>query len=178
MAPSITAVQILPSKQKNKLRKPIVEKMRRDRINSSIEKLKLLLEKEFKAQEANIKLEKADILETAVEYLARHRTVTIGQKSPQQDYREGFSHCLKEALLFLSHHAATPRGPAQTPDSLSRPFSPCQDRAWSSCLSSHLPFLPDANQAGSDGLRLPIMETLVTAQGPRIGHCLGLQRNL
>ncbi|KAJ1144760.1 hypothetical protein NDU88_011057 [Pleurodeles waltl] len=99
MAPSITAVQILPSKQKNKLRKPIVEKMRRDRINSSIEKLKLLLEKEFKAQEANIKLEKADILETAVEYLARHRTVTIGQKSPQQDYREGFSHCLKEALL-------------------------------------------------------------------------------
>lgn len=66
-----------------------------------------------------------------------------------------------------------PRGPAQTPGSLSRPSSPCQDRAWTSCLSSCLSFLPDANQAGSVGLhRHPSMETLVTAQGLRRGHSL------
>ena len=47
----------------------MVEKMRRDRINSSIEQLKLLLEKEFQRHQPNSKLEKADILEVAVSYL-------------------------------------------------------------------------------------------------------------
>lgn len=51
------------------LRKPVVEKMRRDRINSSIEQLKLLLEQEFARHQPNSKLEKADILEMAVSYL-------------------------------------------------------------------------------------------------------------
>lgn len=43
--------------------------MRRDRINSSIEQLKLLLEQEFARHQPNSKLEKADILEMAVSYL-------------------------------------------------------------------------------------------------------------
>ncbi|KAG7237363.1 hypothetical protein CRUP_008668, partial [Coryphaenoides rupestris] len=49
-----------PSQQ---LRKPRVEKMRRDRINTCIEQLKLLLETELHQQEPNAKLEKADVLE-------------------------------------------------------------------------------------------------------------------
>lgn len=53
------------------LRKPVVEKMRRDRINSSIEQLKQLLGQEFARRQPNSKLEKADILEMAVSYL-RH----------------------------------------------------------------------------------------------------------
>jgi len=53
----------------SQLRKPVVEKMRRDRINSSIEQLKLLLEKEFQRHQPNSKLEKADVLEVAVSYL-------------------------------------------------------------------------------------------------------------
>uniref|UniRef100_A0A8C5GAU1 Transcription factor HES-5 n=1 Tax=Gouania willdenowi TaxID=441366 RepID=A0A8C5GAU1_GOUWI len=53
------------------LRKPIVEKKRRDRINSCIEQLKVILEKEFHKQEPNSKLEKADILEMTVSFL-RH----------------------------------------------------------------------------------------------------------
>ncbi|XP_047462994.1 transcription factor HES-5-like [Mugil cephalus] len=52
-----------------KLRKPIVEKMRRDRINTCIEQLKTILEKEFHKQEPNSKLEKADILEMTVSFL-------------------------------------------------------------------------------------------------------------
>jgi len=55
------------------LRKPIVEKLRRDRINSSIEQLKLLLEKEFQRHQPNSKLEKADILEMTVSYLKYSR---------------------------------------------------------------------------------------------------------
>lgn len=51
----------------------MVEKMRRDRINSSIEQLKVLLEKEFQKNQPNSKLEKADILEVAVSYLKQQR---------------------------------------------------------------------------------------------------------
>ncbi|OBS72517.1 hypothetical protein A6R68_12914 [Neotoma lepida] len=69
MAPSTVAVEMLSPKEKNRLRKPVVEKMRRDRINSSIEQLKLLLEQEFARHQPNSKLEKADILEMAVSYL-------------------------------------------------------------------------------------------------------------
>ncbi|MCI4387376.1 hypothetical protein PGIGA_G00073340 [Pangasianodon gigas] len=66
MAPTITASMInsnhlLPLT--NKLRKPIVEKMRRERINSSIEKLKSLLGGEFLKQQPDSRQEKADILE-------------------------------------------------------------------------------------------------------------------
>lgn len=61
---------LLPSWQ---LRKPVVEKMRRDRINSSIEQLKVLLEKEFQRHQPNSKLEKADILEVTVNYLKQQQ---------------------------------------------------------------------------------------------------------
>ncbi|XP_075696850.1 transcription factor HES-2-like isoform X1 [Rhinoderma darwinii] len=55
-----------------KLRKPVIEKMRRDRINSSIEQLHILLEKEFQRHQLPSKPEKADILEMTVTFLRRH----------------------------------------------------------------------------------------------------------
>ncbi|KAG9481989.1 hypothetical protein GDO78_010944 [Eleutherodactylus coqui] len=55
-----------------KLRKPAIEKMRRDRINSSIEQLRILLEKEFQRHQLPSKPEKADILEMTVTFLQRH----------------------------------------------------------------------------------------------------------
>ncbi|XP_077575920.1 hairy-related 12 [Stigmatopora nigra] len=78
-----------------KLRKPVVEKMRRDRINSCIEQLKLILEKEFHKQEPNSKLEKADILEMTVSFLRQ-------QLQPNADYGRGYSHCWSDSLHFLS----------------------------------------------------------------------------
>ncbi|XP_056400426.1 transcription factor HES-5-like [Hyla sarda] len=56
-------------KDMRKLRKPVIEKMRRDRINSSIEQLRLLLEKEFQRHQLPSKPEKADILEMTVNLL-------------------------------------------------------------------------------------------------------------
>ncbi|OCT72810.1 transcription factor HES-5 [Xenopus laevis] len=56
-------------KDMRKIRKPVVEKMRRDRINSSIEQLRMLLEKEFEKHHLPSKPEKADILEVAVTLL-------------------------------------------------------------------------------------------------------------
>ncbi|XP_020729496.2 transcription factor HES-5 [Odocoileus virginianus] len=110
MAPSTVAVELLSPKEKNRLRKPVVEKMRRDRINSSIEQLKLLLEQEFARHQPNSKLEKADILEMAVSYLKHSKAfaaAATGPKSLHQDYSEGYSWCLQEAVQFLTLHAAS-----------------------------------------------------------------------
>ncbi|XP_062821624.1 transcription factor HES-5 [Anolis carolinensis] len=97
---------LLSPKEKNKLRKPVVEKMRRDRINSSIEQLKLLLEKEFQQHQPNSKLEKADILEMTVDYLKQQgqAQAKVVQKDAQVDFKQGYSKCLHEAFQFMSHH--------------------------------------------------------------------------
>ncbi|XP_004485256.2 transcription factor HES-5 [Dasypus novemcinctus] len=107
MAPSTVAVELLSPKEKNRLRKPVVEKMRRDRINSSIEQLKLLLEQEFARHQPNSKLEKADILEMAVSYLKHSKAFAAAPKSLHRDYSEGYSWCLQEAVQFLTLHAAS-----------------------------------------------------------------------
>lgn len=80
--------------------------MRRDRINSSIEHLKVLLEKEFHKQQPNVKLEKADILEMAVNYLQQQKNQhqTISVERLQRDYNQGYSWCVTEALQFLCHY--------------------------------------------------------------------------
>ncbi|KFP28099.1 Transcription factor HES-5, partial [Colius striatus] len=132
--------KLLP-KEKNKLRKPVVEKMRRDRINSSIEQLKLLLEKEFQRHQPNSKLEKADILEVAVSYLKQQSQLqehVFLPKQPEQDFSSGYLQCLREALHFLSYYAPKKETQAQliqhfckaqmgadVPCSPALPSSPC-----------------------------------------------------
>ncbi|XP_041800628.1 hairy and enhancer of split-related 15, tandem duplicate 1 [Chelmon rostratus] len=103
MAPTNTGdcpVSMLSSKDRHKLRKPAVEKMRRDRINSCIEQLKILLEKEFHKQDPNGKLEKADVLEMTVVFLKQR----LRPPSPAAHaaHGDGYSHCWKETLRFLS----------------------------------------------------------------------------
>ncbi|KAE8592843.1 hypothetical protein XENTR_v10018893 [Xenopus tropicalis] len=86
--------------------------MRRDRINSSIEQLKGLLETVFHKQQPNVKLEKADILEMTVTYL-RQQTLQIKSEIPhnndiQMDYKDGYSRCFEEVIDFLSLHQKQP----------------------------------------------------------------------
>ncbi|KAM8829870.1 hairy-related 12 [Synchiropus picturatus] len=101
MAPCSTNYHTRISERDNiKLRKPIVEKMRRDRINSCIEQLKVILEKEFHKQEPNSKLEKADILEMTVSFLRQQLQPGL---SPSSDYHRGFSHCWKDSMHFFSN---------------------------------------------------------------------------
>ncbi|KAM8755946.1 transcription factor HES-2-like [Acanthopagrus latus] len=74
MAPTITAAMTNSQEHltlTHKLRKPLVEKLRRERINSSIEQLKSLLGPDFLKQQPDSKLEKADILEMTVCVLRR-----------------------------------------------------------------------------------------------------------
>ncbi|KAM4652121.1 transcription factor HES-5-like [Discoglossus pictus] len=89
-----------------KLRKPVIEKMRRDRINSSIEHLRILLEKEFHKQQLPPKPEKADILEMTVSFLQQHMA---GKSVPSssQTYTEGHSRCVQDSLHFLTLQTQT-----------------------------------------------------------------------
>ncbi|XP_051271625.1 transcription factor HES-5-like [Dicentrarchus labrax] len=75
---SPTDASVLSTKDRHKLRKPLVEKMRRDRINSCIEQLKVLLEKEFHKQDPNAKLVKDDVLEMTVVFLRRQLPLSGG----------------------------------------------------------------------------------------------------
>nr|XP_046191552.1 transcription factor HES-5-like isoform X1 [Oncorhynchus gorbuscha] len=82
-----------------KLRKLVVEKIRRDRINSSIELLRTLLHREQmcgQQQQRLSKLEKADILELAVSFL---------QKETKAGVSPTYSQCLQGTLRHLSLHA-------------------------------------------------------------------------
>ncbi|KAM4703120.1 transcription factor HES-5-like [Rhinophrynus dorsalis] len=84
------------------LRKPVIEKMRRDRINSSIEQLRMLLEKEFVKQQLPSRPEKADILEMTVSFLQRHMAAKCMTPSGHQAHKEGYSTCFQSSLQFLS----------------------------------------------------------------------------
>uniref|UniRef100_A0A087Y6A6 Transcription factor HES-5 n=1 Tax=Poecilia formosa TaxID=48698 RepID=A0A087Y6A6_POEFO len=86
---------------KNNLRKPMVEKLRRDRINTSIEQLKSLLGPEFLRQQPDSKQEKADILEMAVSYLRSWQQQQHMTSGPMTA-RDGYSRCVQEAVGFLS----------------------------------------------------------------------------
>lgn len=86
----------------------MVEKLRRDRINSSIEQLKSLLGPEFLRQQPDSKQEKADILEMAVSYLRGWQQLQQLQQQPQPQpgaasAGDGYSRCVQEAVSFLSH---------------------------------------------------------------------------
>ncbi|XP_034537540.1 transcription factor HES-5-like [Notolabrus celidotus] len=103
MAPTTTAAMTNSQEHltlTHKLRKPQVEKLRRERINSSIEQLKSLLGPEFLKKEPDSKLEKADILEMTVCVLRQlqQRNQAVNSAAVNQ----GYSRCVQEATHFLS----------------------------------------------------------------------------
>ncbi|XP_053300547.1 transcription factor HES-2-like [Pleuronectes platessa] len=90
MAPTITAAMTNSQEhltRSHKLRKPLVEKLRRERINSSIEQLKSLLGPEFLNQQPDSKLEKADILEMTVCFM----TQLLQQNQQQRRLKKHFN---------------------------------------------------------------------------------------
>ncbi|XP_077460221.1 transcription factor HES-5-like [Stigmatopora argus] len=80
MAPSISLQDSPLVTVTHKIRKPLVEKLRRERINGCIEQLKSLLAPEFLQRQPDSKMEKADVLEMTVCVLRRlraHRTEAL-----------------------------------------------------------------------------------------------------
>ncbi|XP_048878844.1 transcription factor HES-5-like [Brienomyrus brachyistius] len=94
------------TREKRKQRKPIVEKIRRDRINASIDKLKTLLCKQMKEKKPSLKLEKADILEVTVHFLKEKVKC-----SSSPGCKKGFSNCLQETFSYLPLHV--PQQPSE-----------------------------------------------------------------
>ncbi|XP_014675673.1 PREDICTED: transcription factor HES-1-like [Priapulus caudatus] len=92
----------MDKKAQRKVLKPKIEKKRRDRINSSMEELKIIvLHGLNKDPSLYSKLEKADILEMTVKYM---RNVSSGAQLACSDrYRAGFSECAGA----VSHYMAT-----------------------------------------------------------------------
>ncbi|KAF5899193.1 transcription factor HES-5-like, partial [Clarias magur] len=86
----------------NKMRKPMVEKMRRDCINSSIEHLKSLLAPEFLNQQPDSKLEKADILEMAVSFLRQQQQQQSAFSTSSAAVEQDFFRCVHDVVHFLS----------------------------------------------------------------------------
>ncbi|XP_073417782.1 transcription factor HES-5-like [Dendrobates tinctorius] len=110
MAPTGTAAGSCNNGQKCKnafrqLSKAEVEKLRRDRINSSIRQLRLQLESEFQSHQPNTKLEKADILEMTVSYLKKRHILVNATSSSTKKTFQGYSQCLQETLHYLSYPA-------------------------------------------------------------------------
>ncbi|XP_030585584.1 transcription factor HES-5-like [Archocentrus centrarchus] len=106
MAPTVTAK--MNSSQgyltlTHNLRKPLVEKIRRERINSCIEQLRSLLSPEFLKQQPDSKLEKGDILEMTVCFLRRLQQHHQAVDSAAVD--KGYSRCVQEMEHFLSKEA-------------------------------------------------------------------------
>ncbi|KAI7794084.1 transcription factor HES-5-like [Triplophysa rosa] len=105
MAPTVSAARINTAGQislTNKPRKPIVEKIRRERINSSIEKLKSLLSEEFLKQQPDSRQEKAEILEMTVDFLRRQQQKSHNLSTCSPAASEGSSRCVQESVNFLS----------------------------------------------------------------------------
>ncbi|KAM4703119.1 transcription factor HES-5-like [Rhinophrynus dorsalis] len=107
-------------KEIRKLRKPVIEKMRRDRINSSIEQLRMLLEKEFVKQQLPSRPEKADILEMTVSLLRQQlqgaaKAVTSSKHifpsaKTDTEFLRINPHTVAEMNLLRDSHAARTTG--------------------------------------------------------------------
>ncbi|XP_014842378.1 PREDICTED: transcription factor HES-7.1-like isoform X1 [Poecilia mexicana] len=100
-------------KSRRKVSKPMMEKRRRERINSSLETLRLLmLENTENEKLKNPKVEKAEILESVVDFLKKekdHRAVRKAfpeeqrpAASPHRSYHDGMRSCLLRVSQFIA----------------------------------------------------------------------------
>ncbi|XP_066483222.1 transcription factor HES-7.1-A-like [Tiliqua scincoides] len=92
------------SKDDKKLLKPLMEKRRRDRMNQSLDRLRvLLLEATQDERLKNPKVEKAEILQKTVQFL---KTQPLSETKHKEDalwqrYHSGYRECLTQATHFL-----------------------------------------------------------------------------
>ncbi|XP_048040048.1 hairy-related 8a isoform X1 [Megalobrama amblycephala] len=93
------------AKEERKLRKPLIEKRRRERINSSLEQLKGIMVDAYNLDQS--KLEKADVLEITVQHMENLQRGPGGSHSPgtgfesRQRYSSGYIQCMHEVHNLL-----------------------------------------------------------------------------
>ncbi|XP_056297601.1 hairy-related 8.2 isoform X2 [Pseudoliparis swirei] len=95
------------AKEERKLRKPLIERKRRERINSCLDQLKHTVVEAFRLDQS--KLEKADILEMTVKHLQNIQSIKLKDPSlgleAQQKYSTGYIQCMHEVhnMLLACH---------------------------------------------------------------------------
>ncbi|XP_016313001.1 hairy-related 8a [Sinocyclocheilus anshuiensis] len=93
------------AKEERKLRKPLIEKRRRERINSSLEQLKGIMVDAYNLDQS--KLEKADVLEITVQHMENLQRGSGSSISPgtgfesRQRYSSGYIQCMHEVHNLL-----------------------------------------------------------------------------
>uniref|UniRef100_A0A3B4AGQ6 Uncharacterized protein n=1 Tax=Periophthalmus magnuspinnatus TaxID=409849 RepID=A0A3B4AGQ6_9GOBI len=89
------------AKEDRKLRKPLIERKRRERINNCLDQLKETVIGAFRLDQS--KLEKADILEMTVKHLQniQKSKLTEGSIFAQQRYSTGYIQCMHEVHNML-----------------------------------------------------------------------------
>ncbi|XP_063775613.1 transcription cofactor HES-6-like [Pseudophryne corroboree] len=97
-------LKLTSGKQERKLRKPLIERKRRERINSYLEQLKETVIRVFHLDQS--KLEKADILEMTVRHLENiQKNRSTGETSQsvdiQQRFSTGYIQCMHELHNLL-----------------------------------------------------------------------------
>ncbi|KAL3862508.1 hypothetical protein ACJMK2_008468 [Sinanodonta woodiana] len=110
-----------------KIKKPIIEKKRRDRINHSLEELKCILVENFRKTDTPIsRLDKADILEMTVKYIHQLQKQVNASTAERDDtiakeYKTGYAECTGET----SHNFNSANGIKHDMNSLGIPLSSC-----------------------------------------------------
>ncbi|KAK6466506.1 mRNAion factor HES-7-like [Huso huso] len=155
-----TAAESPDSKDTKRVPKPLMEKRRRDRINHNLETLRVLLLHSTKEEKLrNPKVEKAEILESVVQFLKaeleggdvtrqksqrreREEEEAAMTSSSQRNYQEGVRKCLLRVSDFISARSprlselALPQRTASHPCHLlgetrvQEAVGPAQHRAW------------------------------------------------
>ncbi|KAJ7990566.1 hypothetical protein DPEC_G00301720 [Dallia pectoralis] len=92
------------AKEERKLRKPLIERKRRERINNCLDQLKETVVGAFRLDQS--KLEKADILEMTVKHLQNIENHTFSADptlglEAQQKYSTGYIQCMHEVHNML-----------------------------------------------------------------------------
>ncbi|MBN3300648.1 HES6 protein, partial [Amia calva] len=92
------------AKEERKLRKPLIERKRRERINNCLDQLKEAVVGAFRLDQS--KLEKADILEMTVKHLQNIQSSKFAADSSmgleaQQKYSTGYIQCMHEVHNLL-----------------------------------------------------------------------------
>ncbi|XP_013375180.1 PREDICTED: hairy/enhancer-of-split related with YRPW motif-like protein isoform X3 [Chinchilla lanigera] len=143
--------------QARKKRRGIIEKRRRDRINSSLSELRHLVPSAFEKQGSS-KLEKAEVLQMTVDHLkmlhATGGTGFLDARALAVDFRSiGFRECLTEVISYAAEMEPSPV-----------PTSPLAVPVWPWCFFHSCPGLPAlSNQLAILG-RVP--SPVVPSAGP------------
>ncbi|KAK3105179.1 hypothetical protein FSP39_019023 [Pinctada imbricata] len=121
---------------KKRINKPMIERRRRERINECLQQLYSLiteLDKE-KPKKNKSKLEKADILEMAVDFIKRNRYTPDKQteqkqskkESEQQLYVAGYNKCCKELTEMIDENQNIP---CEMKQKLTSHLQNCQEKS-------------------------------------------------